>query len=71
MRYIKENRNFYANFTTFDTLKLRFPEIPMNKLAHFVVCYIKHLVPTSYIGFRPLKPAFQCKITFFVIFRLI
>ena len=48
MRYIKANRRDFlcANFTTFDTLKLRFRKISMKKLAHIVVCYIKHLVPT-------------------------
>ena len=43
MRYIKENRrNFYANLTTFDTLKLRFLKIPMNKFFHFILCYRKY-----------------------------
>ena len=40
------------------------------KFAHFVVCYIKHLELTLYIGFRPMESFFGKKIFFFVIFWL-
>ena len=71
MRYIKENRrNFYGNLTTFETLKLRFLNIPMNKVSHFVVCYRKYQDLTYYIGLRPLESLFGKKISFFAIFWL-
>ena len=37
--YIKENRHYFlATSNNYDTLKLIFLKIPMNKIAHLVVC---------------------------------
>ena len=52
-------RQFSDYLTIFNTLKLRYRKTPGKEFANFVLCYIRHPVPTFEIGFRPLKYFFS------------